>query len=362
MTGADLPVDANAVTAITALPPTLLRNHLVTQTYHQLATALQSLLGSGSANWFDFGSWASENVGAILSGETLPGPVRRLLLGSGDELGDGHHWSRLLEDLEATGADVATRLAAGNVLVFAEVAPAALAFLGAHGAGSVEDRTKATAELDRLVAAPPVVLGQRRLQIGFGAYAAAIEESDESRRAQLVLAGSLQMLAEEQFRLQPFISQALGAAVTVSFRALADRLVARGLKWIPPVAWTARQGAGAADHVWDAAMTRDFLVVNWPGERVHLGHDVAPLPERPLVPPALEQPWVPDLTAVFDEFDRTGGTGRHDASFDWADYGSRMDWLAWFFLSRSFDDRLMRSPFAPDQVETLRRELVERSP
>jgi hypothetical protein len=351
----------NAVTAITAFPPTLLRNHLVTQTYHQLATALRSSLGSDSANWFDFGSWASNSVGSILSGDTLPAPAHRLLVGSGDELGDGHHRSRLLEDLEATGADVATRLAAGNVLVFAEVAPAALAFLAAHGGGSGQERAKATAELDRLVVAPPVVLQQRRLQSGFRAYAAAIGESEESKRAQLVLAGSLQMLAEEQFRLQPFIAQALDAAVTVSFRALADRLVARGLKWIPPVVWTARQAAAAADHVWDATMTRAFLVVDWPGERVHLGHDVRPLPGRPLVPRALEQPWVPELTAVFDEFDRTGGTGRHDASVDWADFRSRMDWLSWFVLSRSFDQRLMRSPFTPDQVEALREKLVERA-
>jgi hypothetical protein len=358
MTAAESAVDAETVAAIAALPPTLMRNHLVTLTYHQLAAAFRPLLGSGSANWFDFGTWASLSVGSILSGQVLPEPARRLLVGSGDQLGDGHHRVRLLGDLEATASDVAVSLAEGNVLVFAEVAPAALAFLAAHTDTSEADRSAAAAELNRRVAVPPVVLGQRRLSLGFDAFASAIGEPEKSRRAQLVLAGSLQFLAEEQFRLEPFVSQALDAALTVAFRRLADRVIMRGLGRIPPVAWAARQAAAATDHLWDEAMTRYFLVVAWPGERVHLGRDVAALPDRSLIPPALAPPWGSELESVFSEFDRTGGTSRHDASIDWADFGSRMNWLSWFFLSRSFDDRLLRPPFAPDQVRLLGRQLA----
>jgi hypothetical protein len=198
------------------------------------------------------------------------------------------------------------------------------------------------------------VFGQPRLARGFESYEAALVETDPSRQAQLMLAGSIDMGTVEQSRLDPFVDSVMCAAVTAAFAPLASRLDRSPFGGVDTLARLGRRVTTAADRAWDRFMTRRFMVFEGPDERLRLGRDVPPLRGGSLIPRPFETPSEPELLEVLERFDRTHGTGRGSASVDWADLHDRMGWICWFFLSRHFDHRLARAPFSPTQVEQLR--------
>src|SRR5206468_9674368 len=115
-------------------------------------------------------------------------------------------------------------LSEGNITVFAEIAAAGAAFVAAHSSASEGDRAVARADLARIVTEAAPVFGQSRLRRGFDAYEAALVEPDPSRKAQLMLAGSVDMGAVEQSRLDPFVGAVMSAAITAAFAPFADQL------------------------------------------------------------------------------------------------------------------------------------------
>jgi hypothetical protein len=355
---AALPVDDASIAAIVAMPPGSLRSHLVTQTYHQLATAVGEVLGGEAVNWFHFGTWASWSVGRIVTGEVFSPVVRRFLVGDADMLGQGHHRFRAAAAIEEVAAVVARDLCEGNIDVFSQMAPAGLAFVRKHTAASADEREAAATRLADLASSAAPVLGKQRLTLGFGAYDDALAENDPVRHTQLVLAGAIEMGAEEQSRLQPFVAPALCAGVTVAFTAIGDRLARTPLGRVRALARVGRAITDAVDRSWDRWMTHSFMVFEEPGERLHLGRDVPPVAGQPLIPPAVAKPVVPALVDVMAEFDRTHGSGVGDRSIDWALYADRMAWIAWFFLSRLVDQRLREPPFSDQQVLVLRAALI----
>ena len=132
MTATGWPLDQDTIEVVAAMPPSAVRNRLVTQTYHQLALAIGALTGRPEANWFHFGTWASNTAGRIMTGATLPPIMRRVLVGKGDLLGDGKHHLAIVDRLEETGVIISDGLSMGNITVFAEIAPAGAAFVAAH--------------------------------------------------------------------------------------------------------------------------------------------------------------------------------------------------------------------------------------
>jgi len=348
-----VPLEPQTVTTIAAMPAEPVRNGLVTQTYHQLALGMGEVLGTKGANWFHFATWASFTVGRIVTGATMPEPLRLLLVGHARELGRGGRRLPLLGPLEATAAKVANELSEGNITVFGEMAAAGVAFVAAHTSRTAAQRGAAREELDRITAAAPPVLGKPRLAMGLEAYAAAVAETDRSRHAQLVLAGSIDFGAEEQFRLDPYVAAGMCAGISVAFQPLAQGLQSSPLGRVPSLKRFGREIAAISDRAWDELMTRSFMVVDVAGERLRLGHDVPPFPGQALIAPPFAHPSEPELVEVIAAFDRTHGTGRHDASVDWANLRDRMDWICWFFLSRQLDPRLSLPPFTRAVVREL---------
>jgi hypothetical protein len=348
------PIDQASIAAIAAMPQSGNRNRLVTQTYHQLALAIGELTGGPEANWFHFGTWASNTAGRIMTGATLPPMMRRILVGKGDLLGDGEHRVGLIDRLEDTGVIISVGLSTGNITVFAEIAAAGAAFVTAHAGATDADRAAGHADLARIVAGAAPVFGQSRLARGLEAYEAALVEPDPSRRAQLMLAGTVDMGAVEQSKLDPYVSAVMCAAVTAAFTPFADRFDRSLVGRVDALGRLGRRVATAADHAWDRLMTRYFMVFEGPNERLRLGHDVPPLSGQALIAPVFERPSEPELLDVFREFDRTDFTGSGDATVDWSDLRDRMGWICWFFLSRHFDGRLAQPPFSPPEVQQLR--------
>ena len=358
MTATAWPLDQDTIKAVAAMPPSAVRNRLVTQTYHQLALSIGALTGRPEANWFHFGTWASNTAGRIMTGATLPPIMRRVLVGKGDLLGEGKHHLAIVDRLEDAGVIISDGLSMGNITVFAEIAPAGAAFVTAHTSASAADRATARADLARIVTRAEPGLEESRLARGFETYEAALVEKDSTRQAQLMLAGSIDMGAVEQSRLDPFVNSVMCAAVTAAFKPLAYRLGRSPLGRARALERLGHRITAAADHAWDRLMTRYFMVFEGPGERLRLGHDVPPLVGESLIAPAFEHPSEPALVDLFAEFDRTRFTGRGSASVDWAVLHDRMEWICWFFLSRHYDERLSQSPFSLAEVQQLQDALV----
>ncbi len=340
------PIDQVTIAAIGAMEDRGLRNRLITQTYHRIATAMSATVGSPDANWYHFATWASFSVGQIMRGEILPPWVRKLLVGDGTMLGNGTRKAALLRELDQMAGSVAADLAEGNVSVFREMAPAGAAFVAAHG-GRRDDRVRARAVLDEAIRASPPVRGKNCLAIGFDAFGAALGDIGENLRAQLVLAGSMALGAAEQARLDPVLTAVLSAAPDDVMRAFERRL-----RW-PLLSEIGRM----LDTWWDREMTRRFLVLEVPGERLRLGRDVPALAGEALIPVCVADVDCEQLQAMLDWWDRTGGTGIGDAALNWASLDDRMCWIGWLFRSRIRDGRLGDAPFDPAAVEALRRDL-----
>jgi hypothetical protein len=92
------------------------RNLWITYTYHRLELALAEHLGGGDLSWCAYGTWASKTAGRFIRGEVVPELMRPLLATS-------FRW------LAGADARVRERIAAGNLLVFAELAPCFAALL-----------------------------------------------------------------------------------------------------------------------------------------------------------------------------------------------------------------------------------------
>ena len=333
-----IPLDQTTIATIAAMSMSPTRNRLITQTYHQLSRAIADLHGGDCLNWFHFATWSSYSVGRIITGQTLPASLRQFLTGGAPMLGGGRHLCALVDAIENTAADVARGLSEGNDAVFADLAPVSAAFVE-DGAGCDPDR--------------------ERLASAFDNYRAAGQQSDPSAHAQLVLAGSLGIGAEEQALLQPFLASVLCAGVTEVFSPIGIQLGRTPLGHIAIAARAGHQFARLIDERWDREMTRHFLVLELPGERLHLGDDVPPLVGEPLIPHVTAKPTEPALIDLLDEFDRTGDSGRDDRASDWTVYDQRMDWIAWLFRSRQFDQRMRQPPFTAAEVQQLRDALAK---
>ncbi len=332
------------IAAIAAMPDGGQRNKLITETYYRLAVAIGDVTDPTSANWFHFGVWASQSVGTIMRGEMLPAWLRRALVGNGDMLGGGEHRFALFDAMEEAAARVSGGLAAGNLKVFREMAPAGAAFVATR-TGSDEARATAAVRLREYVAAAPSVRATNCFGAGFTALAAAATEADADCRAQHVLGSALQLGAAEQSQLDPILDS-LMCSVPEEFIGSLERRFR-----IPML----RRMARVIDRAWDKEVTRRFMVLVLPFETLKLGHDVPPLPGSGLVPSCTSVVRAPSLRQALETWDRTKGTGRGDAARDWSVLDDRMDWVSWFFRSRFRDERLQVAPFRESEAAALRR-------
>ena len=366
-TGQALATKLAEIERIALEPNAPLRNLLITQAYHELATALAAVIGNGNANWSSFATWASKTAGQSIRGEDVPAEVAQALR---DEaalepllaaltkpfplLG----WLKVNVDVfdvaRAVVKEVSAQIAAGNLKVFAELAP-----LFARFADTFADPARRQAPaLDAFVAAlKPGTAdrdGQDSLKLAFTSYFAAANASTPKERAELTLYGNLLIGFHEQTRLQQHIQGGIDAPLSPAVY----RDLRAGTVWaLPILRWLfgrrLRLFHAAIRETWERIATRHFMRLALPnGGSLSLGEDIA-MGDRSF-PPDLDPLHHPELIALIRTYDPHLETLAGSGARNWTNLRDRMAFIADLFRSRQCDPTLFGPPFPPDQLAAMR--------
>lgn len=359
--GPDGPTTPERVGAVAANPDPVTRNLQITQSYHELTTALHERYGGVDLAWTAFATWASKTAGTFIRNEEVPAVLRRFL----DDKRRGWWWPstwlrrhHFLEYARLTVADVAANVAAGNLLVYARLAPIFADFLVLARELEAADPARLEALLAAVTERDPSV--DEPLRRAFVHYHTALFETDAGKRAELVFLANALVGWHEQIRLQEAIDGALSAPIR---RALADP-ERRWTKWPIPL-WLRRLCAAAFRTVfapairrferdWKRAATECLMTLGLPGGRLELGDDVPPLPGGRMFPPALERLEHPEALELLARLDATPDTTRGSGARDWTLLEDRMNYVVDLFRSRQQEADMLGAPFTAEQAAAIR--------
>lgn len=369
MHGADPLVGIRDVVACSDL---VLRNLQITQSYHELSAALTAVYGSQNATWLAYATWASKTAGTFIRCDEVPALVKGYLGGATQVAADLAAFNARLATvheaahlppatlsaaIERSVVDVASDIAQGNVLVFAEVAPVYAELLGSTSSGSAPGAAR-DALLSKLRPGPAPD-GQDLLRLAFGHYFDAAEASDGRVRAQHLLCANIAAVYHEQTRLQPLLVSALTAPLT-------DGIVAEAKATISPLvpaevhatlhAFVERELAPIGVRIeaeWREVLTRWVMTLDLPGLRLDLGKDVPPLADGADFPPDLRVLDVPALRDFVSKLDRTPDSLANSAAKDWGVLAERMAFIVDLFRSSQQRPSLFDPPFSQEQVAAI---------
>jgi hypothetical protein len=383
---ADSPAGFPSVTEIdriAAMSDLVLRNLLITQSYHLLSTALAGMLGTCS-NWCTYAIWASRQAGQTIRREDL---ARALEL----HLASAPGFSKALGDVIAAALPFGSRLdplgmrsigekmllaapvlerasdavARGNQLVFAEIGREVSHFLETFEDDTAFDSARIANFTARLRPGDPPH-GQGYLRRAFTHFYEARFEANPKARAERILLANLEIGFHEQTRLQPEIQDALEAAMPDSAELRSRMLQAlfprasvllrlrlrlpRALRRMSPL-------DRALDRLFDhyrrllrQTVTEVLMRQELPGGRVlRLGRDLGRS-----FPLSLRQIEHPDLRDLLARLDPTSDSLHGSGAEDWADFRERMHYVADYFRGFQEDTSLLGPPFTLVQVEALR--------
>ena len=261
------------------------RNRLITQCYRDIAEDLAFVLGRRDLNWFAFGAWASGTAGAAIRGEGIP------------------------VDFGTT-----RNVAAGNLAIIADVAPAALRWLA-----EVESAGGPTSDALARTLDDPLFERGPKLAEAIRCYHAATlllpdVQTDPGRDkafAELILLGNVRMGEHEQTVVDGFIDAAMPLG---------------GLFGL---------------------VTTKFIAIETPDGEIDVSRDV-------LAPAYLNDSVFPevlidldhiDLRAACDEFGQSPGIDTTASNtLRWEDYDDRMGFILTFFRAYQRDARFFDVP------------------
>lgn len=364
-----LPVTEESVTAIAAIEDVAVRNLWITQTYADLAERLGHLITTDHT-WCTFAVWASGTAGQSIREEELGGVLDDIFDATGPhhrtaaELNRATRWLRrlgVIRAIEATHLDdllrdsidvVSERIAHGNTLVYRELGPIFVRLLERFEAGQApegaEDRVLAEIGLDP--GADDLVVRAFRL------YYQAAHEPYGPRRAQRVLAANIWAVLHEQQRLQPDILASMDSGFLVIDDVIAPRLA----RWLPGYVGerVVRRVLGVVEKplrdLFQDVATELMMKLYVPGDVLHLGRTLPPLPNGEMFPPELSDIVLETLREALREWDGTNGTGRRCGATDWSDLHERMTYIVNLFRSRQHTASLAQSPFSEAQLAVMR--------
>lgn len=359
--------------AISAMPGPKLRNLLITQSYHELTCAMTRVLGSQDVSWCAYATYASKTAGAFIRGEEVPALMREYL-SSADHLDDsmtelnahlatvhenafvGH--SLLTGAIERVIDDITEQVGQGNLIVFAELAPAYAHFLEVVGndVPAAPSDTQRAAVLAQFRPGPVDQGGQDLLIQAFNIYYDQLFEQSAHVRAQRLFHANALVGYHEQIRLQGPIVGALDAPLKDLFvdstrEHLTSNVPAQhhGLlhnildRFLVPL-------AERVEKEWEHFSTRWLMTLTIPGATLDLGKDVPFGPDGKEFPGELVIADDASLLEILTKLDRTPNTVVGSAATDWGDLGDRMNYVVDFFRTRQQDRGLYGQPFSDEQV------------
>ena len=338
----------------------VLRNLKITQMYHRLSQELALLVGHEDANWCTFACNASKTAGYSIRHEELP--FAEVLA-----LARRRPWVRAasaraeawVQRLPAAGRARATLdavsaiISAGNLKVFAEVAPVFVRLVQAFHKDVVYDRGRLEAFQATLRPGPTEVGGQQLLREAAGHYYEAAFERRVKVRSELILLGNVRVGLHEQSRLQPHIVDALNTPLAVGLGGL----LAGRAKPALPLGGVAQRGLGVLERrlaqsltgAWRRLVTRSMMTLRLPYGEVRLGSDVPRLPDHQMFPDVLREITHPELRGLVRRFDRDPETLAGSRAADWGNLDDRMNFILNLFRSRQRSLELFGQPFDLDQ-------------
>jgi hypothetical protein len=351
---------------IAGMADPVLRNLWITQRYHELAGALRDAGLGEDATWCAFAVWASKTAGATIRGEVLPARATKLLVDNDATQAALHRFNHgmagralshlshdhLVQVIKSVTSEVSQEIAAGNLLVFAELAPVFTELLAVH-----QSRPPSPQELATALAPALASLGTgddaAAAVTAFGSYGRAL--FGPADRCTLILQANILAVSHEQRRLQPAISAALDAAISDTLKKVIEADFVGHL----PIA-EARQALDgvidgictALDAAWDTALTESIMQLITATQTFDLRCDVPPLAGG-MFPPGLRELTGTAAGAVVAQWDRTDGTGRPSGAHDWAVLEQRMNFIVNLFRSRQNDATLFDPPFSASQLAVL---------
>ena len=341
------PVTVGECEAVAHTPNLVLRNLRITQMYHRLSQELALLIGRDDANWCTFACHASKTAGYSIRREELPlydlwATASRN--GAIAALGRGV-WSMFeRSDLRALAArvldTVSAAISAGNLKVYAELAPVFARFIAAFHDVSGPDPERLAGVLAAMTRGPLELGGQDLLAEALGHYHEAMFEPSPKRKAERILLGNAKIGLHEQMRLQPNIAEALAAPLTVGLRSLPQGRLAARLEG---------EALRRVTGVWRRLVTDNMMTLRMPYGEVRLGADLPGATRQRLYADTLQTLELPELQRLVERFDRSGPDMRGSRARDWGDLDDRMNFIVNLFRSRQKNLELFDQPFLFEQ-------------
>ena len=348
----------------------ILRNLKITQMYYRLSQELALLVGHADANWCTFACSASKTAGYSIRGEVVR-PLawlssRRRARRVTDEP-DVLRTSAGRDRLERIQEMVSASVSAGNLKVFAELAPVFAEMTRTFHRDERHDRDKLSRFLTSLDRGPTEAGGQDTLAEALTHYYDAMFERDAKRKAELVLLGNIKIGLHEQMRLQPNIIEALNAPVAVGLRdPLGLRFAGRVLPVLAralPSSVKSRNSAierrlvDSTANRWRRLVTRYVMTLRLPYGDLRLGAEVPGLASATMFPDVLQTLEHPELARVVAGYDGNAD-GRRSRAADWGALEDRMRFIVNLFRSRQRSLELFSQPFLYAQLVDIAAERV----
>jgi hypothetical protein len=386
----------------------VLRNLFITLGYHDLSRAIIALTGGADINWCTLGTWASRTAGTFIRDEEVPALFRKLLESDAAAPGSREvhqvlnleaapHPFNLIEIARAIVHDCAAYIAAGNKVVYAELAQCCADFVRTLGSDTSFDPARLAEFQARFTDGDPAPDevewgpgrtlssrprgGQVMLRGMVKQLYQAMFETDPKRRAEhMLLANALGGL-HEQTRLQTYIVGGLDAP-------LADTLLAGAHRHADRSASGDRRGhlhttidallpalARRLEDAWRTFATDLLMTLTLPDGVLHLGDPIPQDGDSPLLPPLLATIDDPELAAVLDRYGALHVRVGHSVSgwlrarirslfggkttaveeladvgaLDWTAFDQRMRYILTLFRLRQHDRDLFTPPFTDEQ-------------
>ncbi len=392
-----------------------LRNLRITQGYHDISEELRARTSSKDMNWCTLGTWASKTAGQFIRGDEVPSVFRKLLdswelklaVEALDEALDLEGFADgLLAEIDQIIKDSSEAVMVGNTLVFLELAGVCADFVETFPVGSPRDPEKLAQLLGRYKdgdVAPDVVEWKNhtlsfKLEGGQALLRAMIEhlyeamfETDEQKRAELLLFANGAGGLHEQTRLQNYI----GLGIDAPF----DDLV---LEWAHGLAKKAEAELSVHENIdrlfqplarklrgaWQIFATNALMTMPLPCGDLHLGDPIPQDPGVPAIPPDLQTIRSPKLSDLLERFNalhpktertvlssieyrvaRASGIPPRPpteqvevGAMDWASLEQRMRFILTLFRMRQQDPDLFGQPFDNDQRAAIFEGRIPRGP
>lgn len=378
----DVKIDLKTIEAIIASQNPVLRNLQITQTYSEVNSALSGLLGRKNVSWCAYATWASKTAGQFIRKDNLDHIIddflrdKNLVKEMLSSIPGAMTWfgwkvkiddSFLAKTLNETAQEASQQVAAGNLLVFAELAPLYEKFINSFSdAGSFSQE-----KLDEFLSVfDDEKESKEKLKRAYSCYYQAIFEENPKAKAELIFLANLLVGYHEQIRLDPAINKSIAAPIE---QVLRKKLLSSMDRWIEStiprlfyyllLPFLKSRIAPLVDRLaerWRVITTGELMKIEVPEGHLDLSEDIPTVPCKStgVFPKELETIENPELQQILKQLDFTPDSLEGSGAKDWGKISDRMNFIADFFRTAQQDEKLFTPPFNTKQTSEIKNNLV----